>query len=32
MEKTRNIIGFVLLIIIILTVSVGGYFLMQYIP
>lgn len=30
MEKTRNIIGFVLLIIIILTVSVGGYFLMRY--
>ena len=30
MEKTRNIIGAIILLIIILTVSVGGYFLMMY--
>ncbi len=30
MEKTRNIIGAVLLLLIILTVSVGGYFFMKY--
>lgn len=30
MEKTRNIIGAVLLLFIILTVSVGGYFFMKY--
>ena len=30
MEKTRNIIGAILLLLIILTVSVGGYFFMKY--